>query len=362
MLRTAYAMAAFAMFSNASISLGVPRFQGLGALDISTFQSEAWSVSADGCVIVGTSWSESGYQAFRWTQATGMVGLGYLPRGGPSYAYGVSADGSTVVGWSGDREAFRWVEGEGMTGLGDLSGGDLYSQAISVSGDGSVVVGQGTTPTQQAFTWSEGHGMQGIPGMLEGRDVSTDGSVVVGGAHLWSATSGLIQLGGEVQETYGISADGQVAVGVGNFGRGLEAFRWTTETGPVGLGDLEGGEFYSRAHAVSSDGIIVGESRPTPGTSNVAAFIWDETHSLRSLRDVLTNEYALDLDGWWLTSATDISPDGRTVIGWGVNPDGNGEAWVAHIPEPTALLLLALGGVGALSRSRRHASDTSNAS
>jgi probable HAF family extracellular repeat protein len=37
--------------------------------------SEAWAVSADGSVVVGGSYGGANYQAFRWTAATGMVGI-----------------------------------------------------------------------------------------------------------------------------------------------------------------------------------------------------------------------------------------------------------------------------------------------
>jgi len=56
-----------------------------------------------------------------------MVGLGDLPGGSfSSYADGVSANGSVVVGYGNSangNEAFRWTQGTGMVGLGDLSGG-----------------------------------------------------------------------------------------------------------------------------------------------------------------------------------------------------------------------------------------------
>ncbi|HSJ98753.1 MAG TPA: hypothetical protein VLC53_16880, partial [Myxococcota bacterium] len=54
-------------------------------------------------------------------------GLGNLPGGNWSSAADVSSDGSVVVGWSmvaGAKEAFRWTAAEGMVGLGDLPGGD----------------------------------------------------------------------------------------------------------------------------------------------------------------------------------------------------------------------------------------------
>lgn len=58
-----------------------------------------------------------------------MVGLGDFPGGEfGSQAYGVSADGSVVVGFGAPAapsffEAFRWTSAGGMVGLGDLPGG-----------------------------------------------------------------------------------------------------------------------------------------------------------------------------------------------------------------------------------------------
>lgn len=76
-----------------------------------------------------------------------MVGLGALPGATfGSEAFGISADGSVIVGRSDSaagRQAFRWTAAGGMLGLGDLSGGTFESLARSISADGSVVVGQG---------------------------------------------------------------------------------------------------------------------------------------------------------------------------------------------------------------------------
>src|SRR5262245_45248315 len=80
-------------------------FQGLGLLSkYSSAFSGANGVSADGSVIVGTSGNnEAGsvQQAFRWTRAAGMVGLGYINNAGSnSGSADVSSDGSIVVGQS----------------------------------------------------------------------------------------------------------------------------------------------------------------------------------------------------------------------------------------------------------------------
>ena len=117
-------------------------FRGLGDLPGLTFFSQAYGVSTDGSVVVGHGTSASGFEAFRWTQRGGKEGLGDLPGGEfDSWAFGVSTDGSVVVGHgtsaSGD-EAFRWTQ-SGMVGLGDLPGGNFKSGASDVSADGSVI-------------------------------------------------------------------------------------------------------------------------------------------------------------------------------------------------------------------------------
>ena len=123
-----------------------------GITDLGTLggrSSAAYGVSADGSVVVGAS-STAGnaagqffpaVHAFRWTQASStMTDLGTLG-GTNSAASGVSADGSVVVGGSADTvgntafRAFRWTSGGGMVDLGTLGG--TFSSASGVSADGS---------------------------------------------------------------------------------------------------------------------------------------------------------------------------------------------------------------------------------
>ena len=75
------------------------------------------------------------------------------------------------------------------------------------------------------------------------------------------------------------------------------------------------------------------------------AFIWDTANGIKSLKDVLINDCGLDLTGWTLSAARGISDDGSTIAGYGYNPDGYEEAWIATIPEPATLLFLGLGGL-----------------
>ena len=164
-----------------------------------------------------------------------------------------------------------------------------------------------------------------------------------------------------------VSADGSVVVGTGVSASFEEAFRWT-DAGMVGLGGLTGGNnfFGSRATGVSADGsVVVGRGSSASGSE---AFIWDEDAGMRSLQQLLIAEYGLELSlmDWILSEATGISADGRSIVGYGTNPDGDREAWlvrlgepgngVAPIPEPTPLAVLAVAALAALgARHRRRA-------
>ena len=48
---------------------------------------------------------------------------------------------------------------------------------------------------------------------------------------------------------------------------------------------------------------------------------------------MLENVFGLDLGGWHLRHAYDISDDGKTIVGYGLNPDGNREAWIVYIGD-----------------------------
>ena len=352
-----------------SVCSSTPSFSGLGDLSGGNFASAAYDVSADGSVVVGSSDSISGGEAFRWSQQTGMVGLSDLPGGSfSSFASGVSGDGLTIVGSStsavganyGGYEAFRWTSATGMTGLGDLPDGLFYSGASGTSSDGSVIVGDGrTTAGQRAVRWLSA----GSPSSIDNLElasassaVSGDGLTIVGSqssqpwneAFRWTVTTGIVGLGSSADGTlrsyaaHAISANGNVIVGQGFHLAATtesEAFSWTQATGLVGLGDLPGGPFYSNAWDVSGDGTyIVGTVKSGAGDE---AFIWDSFHGMRSLRNVLITDYGVtNLTGWTLLAARAISADGQTIVGDGINPSGQAEAWrVAGIGGPLRITL-----------------------
>jgi probable HAF family extracellular repeat protein len=171
-----------------------PQMYDLGTLGES--QSWAKSLSADGSVAVGVSYESGGInRAFRWVSgATGGVGanpqmydLGNLG-GTNSYANGVSANGSVVVGGAQTVDsyyhAFRWVSGATggvasnpqMYDLGTWGGG-TRSWANGVSADGLVVVGQArdSNSVDHAFRWTQGAGMQSVEEWLQANGVTVSG-------------------------------------------------------------------------------------------------------------------------------------------------------------------------------------------
>ena len=230
------ALFCFLLSSLADGAPTVPSFRGLNDPSSGYDGSKGYGVSADGSVVVGSVHFSRHWEAFRWTAAAGMQPLGALPGGVFSRAQAASADGLTVVGFSNSTEshpldqAFRWTAETGMLAMGDLPGDAFASKATAVSADGSVIVGSGRSETsghnREAFRWTAAGGMQAL-GDLGGMFHS---------------------------EALGVSADGSVVVGWSPSYSGSEAFRWTAETGMQGLGDLPGVGFLSHANGISADG------------------------------------------------------------------------------------------------------------
>jgi DNA-binding beta-propeller fold protein YncE len=75
--------------------------------------------------------------------------------------------------------------------------------------------------------------------------------------------------------------------------------------------------------------VIVGTSEDASG--GLSAFLWDARQGMRDLQEILTADLGVDLSGWKLTEATAVSGDGRTIVGNGINPHGDPEAWIAHV-------------------------------
>ncbi len=324
-------------------------FQGIG--DLASKSSPR--LSADGQTVVGTI----NGRAVKWTAATGSVPLGALPGGdGTSVPFGISADGSVIVGSASSAngtEAFRWTASGGMMALGDLPGtGSFASHALGVSADGAIVVGQSSRlwPTARAFRWTASTGLAAL-GSFPGGDgfsaahaITPDGQAIVGASHnaagqeeafRWTASTGLVPLGffpgSGFTRALGVSADGAVVVGAGATNRGFEGFRWTVQDGMVGLGSLDPNDFASSASAVSADGKVLVGIGSGAADFNGEAFVWFPLARMLNLKQYLLNHGASAVQGWRLIEASSVSADGLTIVGSALDPQGKPMAWIATI-------------------------------
>jgi hypothetical protein len=229
----------------------------------------------------------------------------FRPLGEGTVAFGLSGNGTTVVGrrqTDDGLEAFLWRDGE-IVGLGDLPGGGFSSSATAASADGSVIVGLGTTEAgTEAFRWTREAGLVSLgPGIAS--DVSADGSIVVG------------------------------------LDRENEVFWWSTDHGrhPVSFLDPTG------EPKMSDDGSVLGGQQSnraiayhlgTPGT-----FPFDNpTVHLTSNPTRDSQLVGVSGDGWpQLGLGTAISSNGRVVAGY----HSTQGAWIARIavPEPSSWLI-----------------------
>jgi probable HAF family extracellular repeat protein len=305
-----------------------------------------------------------GSVAYRWDATTGRVPIRGIPgtTNNTTTAGGVSGDGSVVVGMSATQrfffglpsglptfqQAYRWTQATGTVGLGFLPGAPIgsneFSTATGISADGSVIVGQSFVGVgAEAFRWTQATGMTGL-GFLPGASQFVS-----------SAT--------------GVSRNGQFIVGNSYSANGSEAFLWDARDGMMPLGDLPGEGFSSTATVVTDNGTVYGNGREDTGLLDQngnpitqAAFVWDKKDGIRDLKQVLTADGMGDaLKGWTLLGVTGVSADGNTITGYGYEPgqyDANGQliyngsyyqGWVAHVtPEPNAWvsLVMGVGGIG----------------
>lgn len=335
-----------------------PLFQGIGFLP-GGGQSIAASISRDGAFVGGTAESASGRsKAVRWNMKNGKLKSFGIHRGYTGSAIAaISAGGKVMVGAAydmsaGTMEAVKW-NGRKNKAMGYLPGG-FFSRADDVSEDGSVIIGTSTMPEGfRAYRWTKKQGMVNL-GDLGGSHfsvawgVSADGKIVVGvtstpetdeNAFRWTPEKGMVALrnpaGSDGSRAYRVSADGNVAVGNCTAGGLFQACRWIGEQAVQELGTLAG---YDNTFLTSTSGdgstaigMAYSLDPETHGIKIQTAVIWDEVHGLRAMKDALAEDYGLDTSGWTLQRANGISADGKVIVGYGTNPTGKTEGWVAKL-------------------------------
>jgi len=199
----------------------------------------AVSMSADGSVIVGRfeSYATAAdgtafYPAImhEWCQWN-AAGVQLISAPGQSAAIAgqigaVSADGTRIVGFSGDGVQGQMYSSGTVTTLGQLPGGLGKAEPTAISRDGQTVVGWADTADGDglirfhAFRWQQGSGMvdlgrlQGVTGPSRAAAANQDGSVIVGSqnkhAVIWDAQNGMRDLSTVLTTTYGLNLQGKV--------------------------------------------------------------------------------------------------------------------------------------------------------
>jgi uncharacterized membrane protein len=309
-------------------------------------------------------------------QAQTIIGIGMLPGSTSSYAYGVSGDGSTVVGVSGTM-AFRWTTGSGIQDLGKLAGASLAG-AYAANYDGSIIVGDSTKSQSRAFRWSQSSGMEALDvpsssgpypwSNTMAFGISSNGLSISGygldtsfNSLKWGAPSYSLSVGQPGSLSWGTSGNGQVTVGA-LYDR---IYKWSTIDGAQDLGDgYARGANYDGSVIVGSSGVnafrwnesgglqIIGSGEAIStsadgsivvGYDSASAFAWTTNDGRKNLSQYLS-DLGVDVSGWSLEKAEGISYDGSTIVGQGVF-NGTRQAFVAMIPEPSSVSLFLAGGL-----------------
>ncbi len=369
--------AAALVLAAATPALAAPTFTALGFADGAGTYSHATSVSDDGRFVGGHSEGGAGLIPLIWdgTSANPLaVPDGFIG----AYVNDISGDGTHAVAITLGPDGFRGIHWDASgipTVMPTPSLPGASSAIVAINADGSVMSGfteQVFFPSVESDAWTSQGGTQANHGDLAGgaRDasltgVTNDGTTFVGYADdgmrraVRYTNAGGFEVLGTVAGGSGagfavnIGAQGGTIVGNLEFG-GVETPAYWDTDGTAHLIGLPGSFDGGSANACSADGgIIVGAwYSGFADELSSTAFLWTAADGARPMIDVLTDDYGLDLDGWTLNVATDITPDGNTIVGVGLNPDGVLEAFKVTVPAPGVPALLGLGSLAAARRRR----------
>lgn len=316
------------------------------------------SVSDDGNTVVGVG--PFGTPNLLYTEGAGASVIG---DGCPSGIPAVSGDGSTIVGCNtdvnGKWNAAKWLGGTSWLDLGSEAGAvpcDFFlSGPWALTRDGSIATGllyKAQLCKASAGTWDlvAGGPATPLPVLVQGRasrgnDISADGSVVVGWqdqftglrtAAKWVNGVGEFITDPKVDflgEALAVSADGKTIVGV-TYDFTNAGWIWHEGEGVSPITSNVDGDYVPVD--VSADGRkVVGIVRD-PQTGIGTAFIWSKSKGLEILEDFLKIRNVDVPPGWTFSSLSVISGDGKTLYGWGFNPNDLIEMFKIEIGNPVA--------------------------
>ncbi|MBL8877142.1 MAG: hypothetical protein JNM86_15215 [Phycisphaerae bacterium] len=364
---------ALATALTASTAIAAPQFWNLGG------GIEATGISDTG-VVVGTDTNSNQY--FMWTAGGGMTWIGGV---GGNDGYGgqasISNDGTRIGGTNinGDTglgEMGLYDVGTGTwTNLGGIGGSidNSTSSGWGISGDGSTLVGLGWQSDGQAraIKWSQGTGMVNMGSSAPDRSsranaANNNGSVIVGWQDNDNGRQGAVWVNGvqkliadndgfAVSEALAVSGDGQWVTGVayGSF----SPYRYNTMTEVFEYLPVASGDFWfpsAFGTAISDDGkTIVGQVRDFGPPFGAPGVIWRDGFGAMTLNDYFDSVGVVYEDGFLFSIALGMSGDGQTFSGVGISPTEGLVGWVVTVPTPSSAIVLGLCGFVASARRRR---------
>jgi uncharacterized membrane protein len=336
---------ALSLYAGAATAQDQPKFI---PLDTDTYAS---GISADGSIVVGNYYLQGG--AFYWTADAGTVPIG------SNGVAGISADGTTIVGRANDatglENAAIWQGGTDWQVLGSFSPGAapcglLLSAAYAVNGDGSAIVGLGWDGCSHAhgFHRDAMTGMVDLGSLVETRAsranaISTDGSVIAG----WSDQATGFRQGarwvdgawqwfdgdyGPVGEALGLNASGSIIVGTGCGPLNQWAWYWTEDTGVNCINGTVAEPYQTYMSDLSNDGLVIGGSVRPEFGPSTEAVLWLNLEPV-DLRQYLLDRGVSDVESWSLSWANAVSADGSVVAGTGIGPDLRLHGFVVILPQ-----------------------------
>ena len=303
--------------------------EATGRINLGNKYTEAYAVSDNGIVAgsfidstlldpQGTPTLRAGYtDGTRWIPLPGYPDYPVLDSMNYNYGFGISADGSMIVGmhWlpTYRAEAVYWDAQRQIHLLGRT--GNLSSRAndVAVTSNGFVIAGWDgllNGPGRRAFYWDP------TPHFMGGYDSSyPDG------------------------QCYGLNSDGTKIVG-GSTGA---LFVWTEGQGMNWFNTtyLNTGSY---AKDISDNDIIVGHI--DPGGFQYQGFIKrPEWNDILLIKDYFSDSLGITEASDWLASfANSISADGLTIAGMAYPPSGGPIAYVVKFTNPVPVELTSFAG------------------
>jgi hypothetical protein len=232
------------------------------------------------------------------------------------------ADNGNFVGLIQDQSGqnhgiFYNADTETYTLLGTLPNGDIASNPIGLSADGSTVAGYERTGSFNGpFIWTEEDGFTMLP------DSAT--FAAIGDVRGFSPSGRFI-----TGLSFAINGQGFSGTTSQRWDRGdpLDAPVPTPLTRAYGMTAAD-------AFTVNDDGTAGGFAGPSSNFFSQQAVVWLPNGTRVPLAVYLKAKHGLETPGHILRQVTGISPDRRVLVGTSTNGSNQSEGWVIELPEP----------------------------